>query len=120
DEFDAGAYATEGSDVNAAERLVALQWARIGWAKFLKGGSLGEPLRYLNAAWGLGQAGAVADRLARVYEKGYQPAEAKQWEAMAIAAGGADAEQWKAKLAKLDPTGAEHDIALARTEMVRT
>jgi len=118
DQFESGTYTELTPDASSAMQFVALEWARVGWARFLKGDSL-EALRYLNAAWELSQSGTVANRLARVYEKAGQAAEAKRMLAFAVVAGGAEVEHSRAQLQKLDPAGSEHDLAQAKTQLAQ-
>jgi tetratricopeptide (TPR) repeat protein len=100
EQFDSGAYDQNSSEAATAMYFLALGWARIGWAKEVKGERL-EAMRYLDSAWKLSQSGAVANRLARIYEKGADTARATQLLQWAVAAGGADVEDSKARLAKL-------------------
>ncbi len=116
DEFESGTYTELTPDAGSAMQFVALEWARFGWAQFLKGDTL-ESLRYLNAAWSLSQSGTVADRLARVYAKAQQPGDEKRMLALAVVAGGAEVEQSRAQLQKLDPAGSERALAQAKTEL---
>ena len=64
DQFDSGEYDRLGPSAFSAMNLVALAWARVGWAKFLQSGLL-EAIQYLNSAWLLSQSGTVANRLAQ-------------------------------------------------------
>ncbi|HUH64492.1 MAG TPA: hypothetical protein VLZ50_15905, partial [Terracidiphilus sp.] len=118
DQFESGTYTELTPDTSSAMQFVALEWARVGWAKFLKGETL-EGMRYLTAAWELSQSGTVANRLARVYEKAGQTAEAKKMFAIAVVAGGADIEHSRAQLQRIDPAGSEHDLAQARAELAQ-
>src|SRR5262249_48052383 len=56
DQFDSGEYDRMSKPVFSAMNLVALEWARIGWAKFLQGQLL-DSLQYLKSAWTLSQSG---------------------------------------------------------------
>jgi hypothetical protein len=69
-------------------KLVALAWARMGWAKFLHGENLAA-MQFLNSAWLLSGSGTVANRLAQVYEKAGQQEKARHMYALAAAAGDA-------------------------------
>lgn len=100
EQFDSGAYDQNSSEAATAMYFLALSWARIGWAKEVKGERL-EAMRYLDSAWKLSLSGSVANRLARIYEKGADTARATQLLQWAVAAGGADVEDSKARLAKL-------------------
>jgi len=77
--------------------LVALAWARMGWAKFQRGENLAA-LQFLNSAWLLSQSGTVANRLGQVLEKQGQPEKARHMYALAVAAGGSDVEDSRARL----------------------
>ncbi len=70
-------------------KLVALAWARMGWAKFLRGENLAA-MQFLNSAWLLSESGTVANRLGQVYEKQGQHEKARHMYALAVVAGGAD------------------------------
>jgi len=95
-------------------RLVALAWARIGWVKFQRGENLAA-MQFLTSAWLLSQSGTVANRLGQVLEKQGQPEKARHMYAVAVAAGGGDVQDSRARLAKLagDPTTTEKDLAQA-------
>jgi hypothetical protein len=99
-------------------RLVALAWARMGWAKFQRGENLGA-MQFLTSAWLLSQSGTVANRLGQVLEKQGQPEKARHVYALAAAAGGSDAADSRARLAKLvgDAATAEKEIAQAPAEL---
>jgi hypothetical protein len=103
-------------------RLVALAWARMGWAKFQRGENLAA-MQFLTSAWLLSQSGTVANRLGQVLEKQGQPEKARHIYALAVAAGGSpnEVQDSRARLAKLagDPAAAEKDIALAPAELVQ-
>jgi tetratricopeptide (TPR) repeat protein len=88
DQFDTGDYDRDSPEVFSAMYFLALEWARIGWAQFLKGERL-EGLRYLDSAWSLSQNAAVAARLARIYEKAGDTAKAKHLQLLSAAATGA-------------------------------
>ncbi|HKD66540.1 MAG TPA: tetratricopeptide repeat protein [Candidatus Binataceae bacterium] len=116
DEFDSGAYDQAPPEVFSAMYLVALEWARIGWAECLKGDRL-EGMRFLEAAWSLSQSGTVADRLARVYEKSGDSANARHMRLLAAAAGGAEAAASRAQLAKTNAVRLDVDLARAQAEL---
>ena len=118
DEFDSGAYDQAPPEVFSAMYLVALEWARIGWADCQKGDRL-EGIRFLEAAWNLSQSGTVANRLARVYEKSGDMANARHMLLLAAAAGGAEAAASRAQLAKTNPARLEADLAHAQAELVQ-
>src|SRR5262249_20642057 len=86
----------------SAMPFLALEWARIGWAQFLKGNRM-EGMRYLESSWSLSQSGTVAGRLARIYSQAGDTSNAKRMLSLAVAAGGADVENSKAQLARLGP-----------------
>jgi hypothetical protein len=130
-QFDSGEFDRLGPPVFSAMRLVALSWARIGWAKFLRDENL-PAVRFLMAAWQLSQSGTVANRLAQVLEKQGQTARAQHMYALAIAAGGAEdvqdarrrltalgGELAKAERAKADPVKAEKEAAHAREDLAQ-
>ena len=116
DQFESGTYTELTPDASSAMQFVALEWARVGWAQFLQGDTL-ESLRFLNAAWMLSQSGTVANRLAKAYEKAQQPAEVKRTLALAVVAGGADVENSRAQLQKLDSAGSERDLLQAKADL---
>jgi hypothetical protein len=100
--------------------LVALAWARMGWAKFLQGTTL-ESMQFLNAAWILSQSGTVGNRLARVYEKENQPEKARHMFALAVAAGGAEAQGSREQLIRLSasPDAADKEVTQAGAELLQ-
>jgi len=118
DQFDAGEYDRLGPSAFSAMNLVALAWARIGWAKFLQGETL-DAMQFLNASWMLSQSGSVGNRLARVLQKEGQKDKARHTFALAAAAGGpevqASREQVMALAASRD--AAEKEIAQAGAEL---
>ena len=89
EEFDAGEFDRLGPSAFSAMNLVALAWARIGWARFLQGEMM-EAMQYLNSSWILSQSGTVGNRLARLLEKEGQRDQARRMYALAVAAGGAE------------------------------
>jgi len=116
DQFDSGAYDENPDDALPAMYILALEWARVGWASYLKGERM-DGLRYLESAWALSQSGAVANRLARIYLKAGDTGQARHYLLLAIAAGGAETESSRAQLAKLGP-GAP-DLAKAKAELAQ-
>ena len=118
EQFDENVYGPDTPEAFTAMHFLALEWARMGWAKSLQGQAL-ESIRFLNSAWSLSQSGTVANRLGRVYQKAGQLDKAKKMFAMAVAAGGVDAESSWAQLQKLDPVHAEAEITRARAELAQ-
>jgi hypothetical protein len=120
DQFDSGEYDRLGASPFSAMNLVALTWARLGWAKFLQGETL-EAMQFLNSAWLLSQSGTVANRLARLLEKEGQRDQARHTYALAAAAGGADVEASRQAVARLSasPAAAEQEIAQAPADLLR-
>jgi len=116
DQFDSGNYSDEA--IGSSMQFVAVAWARIGWAKYRQGQTL-EGLRFLKSAWTLSQSCAVANRMARIYAKAGQPANAKHFYALSAAVPGADSENSKAELEKLDPVGAAKLISQAKAEVAQ-
>jgi tetratricopeptide (TPR) repeat protein len=120
-QFDSGEFDRLGPPGFSAMRLVALSWARIGWARFERGENL-PAMQFLTSAWLLSQSGTVANRLARVLEKQGQTAKAQQMYALSVAASGNTeaAQNSRSQLAKLlgDPAKAEKAILQARSELV--
>lgn len=119
DQFDSGEFDHAGPSAFRAMDLVALAWARIGWAKFLQGENM-EAMSFLQSAWLLSQSGTVENRIARVLEKEGQKEGVHRALALASAAGGADAIASREQLAKMT-SGSEADkaIALATTELTQ-
>ena len=105
-QFDSGEFDRLGPSAFSSMRLVALSWARIGWAKFQRGETL-SAMQFLNSAWMLSQSPTVANRLAQVYEKQGQPEKARHLYTLSIAAAGntnnnnKDEQDSEARLAKL-------------------
>ena len=118
-QFDSGEFDRLGPSAFSSMRLVALAWARTGWAKFQRGENL-TAMQFLSSAWLLSQSGTVANRLGQVLEKQGQAEKARHMFALAVAAGGSDLQDSRARLVKLagDPT-AENDIAGASAELVQ-
>jgi transglutaminase-like putative cysteine protease/tetratricopeptide (TPR) repeat protein len=120
-QFDSGELDRMGPSAFSSMPLVALAWARIGWAKFQSGENL-TAMQFLTSAWVLSQSGTVANRLGQVFEKQGQAEKARHMYALAVAAGGPEAVQdSRTRLAKLagDPTAAEKDVALATAELAQ-
>ncbi|MGD0213018.1 MAG: DUF3857 domain-containing protein, partial [Terriglobales bacterium] len=117
-QFDSGEFDRLGPSAFSSMRLVALSWARIGWAKFERGENL-TAMQFLTSAWLLSQSGTVANRLGQALDKQGQPEKARHMYALAVAAGGSDVLDSRARLAKLDPAAAEKEIAQAPLELVQ-
>ncbi|MGD0790334.1 MAG: DUF3857 domain-containing protein [Terriglobales bacterium] len=121
-QFDSGELDRLGPSAFSSMRLVALAWARMGWAKFHRGENLAA-MQFLTSAWLLSQSGTVGNRLGQVLEKQGQPEKARHMYALAAAAGGStnDVQDSRARLAKLasDPGAAEKDAAQATVELVQ-
>ncbi len=124
-QFDAGEFDRLPPAAFSAMKLVALAWARMGWAKYIRGENLAA-MQFLNSAWLLSDSGTVANRLGQVYEKQGQPEKARHMYAHAAAAGGADVADSRERLAKLasstnqDANAAQKEIAAAQSEFVAT
>ena len=137
-QFDSGEFDRLGPSAFSAMRLVALAWARMGWAKYLKGENLAA-MQFLNSAWLLSQSGTVANRLGQVYEKQGQPEKARHMYALAVAAGGSDVQDSRDRLARVarapspaSQSGAatnssrdasnstDKEVAAAKTELVES
>ncbi len=120
-QFDSGEFDRLGPSAFSSMRLVALSWARIGWAKFERGETL-SAMQFLNSAWMLSQSPTVANRLAQVYEKQGQTEKARHLYALSIAAAGntntsnKDKQDSEARLVKLSsdpaPSGKTTDQSL--------
>jgi transglutaminase-like putative cysteine protease/tetratricopeptide (TPR) repeat protein len=119
-QFDSGELDRLGPSAFSSMRLVALSWARIGWAKFQRGENL-PAMQFLMSAWLLSESGTVANRLGQVLEKQGQAEKARHMYALAVAAGGSDKQDSLARLAKLagDSSAAEKDAAKAQAELVQ-
>jgi tetratricopeptide (TPR) repeat protein/transglutaminase-like putative cysteine protease len=113
-QFDSGEFDRLPPAAFSSMRLVALSWARIGWAKYLKGDSL-TALRFLNSAWLLSQSGTVANRLGQVYDKAGQREKAHQMYALAVAAGGKDVADSRQRMGAEASSGAASELAAATT-----
>jgi tetratricopeptide (TPR) repeat protein/transglutaminase-like putative cysteine protease len=120
-QFDSGEFDRLGPSAFSAMRLVALAWARMGWAKYMRGENLAA-MQFLTSAWLLSDSGTVANRLAQVYEKQGQAEKARHLYALSVAAGGASIEDSRQHLAKLvpDAAAATKEIADARVELVES
>ena len=120
-QFDSGEFDRLPPSAFSAMQLVALAWARMGWAKSLKGENLAA-MQFLNSAWLLSQSGTVANRLGQVLEKQGQHDKARHMYALAVAAGGADVADSRERLDKLagDGTAAQKEIAAAQVELVQS
>jgi transglutaminase-like putative cysteine protease/tetratricopeptide (TPR) repeat protein len=119
-QFDSGEFDRLGPSAFSSMRLVALAWARMGWAKFQRGENLAA-MQHLTSAWLLSQSGTVANRLGQVFEKQGQIEKARHIYALAVAAGGGDVADSRARLAKLvgDSGVTEKEIAQASVELVQ-
>ena len=120
-QFDSGEFDRLGPSAFSAMRLVALAWARMGWAKYLRGENLAA-MQFLNSAWLLSQSGTVANRLGQVYEKQGQTEKARHMYALAVAAGGADVADSRTRLATLmpDANAAQKEAADAVSELLQS
>jgi tetratricopeptide (TPR) repeat protein len=120
EQFDSGEYEKLVPSAFSAMNLVALAWARIGWAKFLQNELL-ESMQYLNSAWMLSQSGAVGNRLGRVFEKEGQRDKARHMFALAAAAGGPEGKASRERLLKLSvmPDAADKEIAQVGVELLQ-
>lgn len=120
-QFDSGEFDRLGPSAFSAMRLVALAWARMGWAKYVRGENLAA-MQFLTAAWLLSDSGTVANRLAQVYEKQGQTDKARPMYALSVAAGGASVEDSRQRLAKLvpDSTAANKEVADANVELIES
>lgn len=100
-QFDSGEFDRLPPSAFSSMRLVALAWARMGWAKYLKGENLAA-MQFLNSAWLLSQSGTVANRLGQVYEKAGQREKAQHFYDLAKPCGaGAPCELIAARTVKL-------------------
>ena len=120
-QFDSGEFDRLGPSAFSAMKLVALAWARMGWAKYLRGENLAS-MQFLNSAWLLSGSGAVANRLGQVYEKQGQSDKARHIYALAVAAGGASAADSRERLTKLeaDAAAGQKEIAEATKDLVQS
>jgi tetratricopeptide (TPR) repeat protein len=120
DHFDSGDYDRLPPSAFSSMKLVALSWARIGWAKFLQGEMM-EAMQFLNSAWLLSQSGTVANRLARLLEREGQREKAGHMFALSTAAGGPDAQASREQARRLavDSAAAGREIAQASAELLQ-
>ncbi len=118
-QFDSGEFDRLGPSSFSSMRLVALAWARMGWAKFKRGENLAA-MQFLNSAWLLSQSGTVANRIGQVLEKQGQFDKARHMYALAVAAGGSETQDSRARLTKVagNPAAAEKEIAQAPAELI--
>ena len=119
DQFDSGQYDQLGPQAFTAMNLVALAWARIGWAKSIQGDLL-ESIQFLNSAWMLSESGTVGNRLGRVFEKENQHEKARHMYAMSVAAAGPEADDSRQRLTRLagSSQAADQDIAQSARDYV--
>jgi transglutaminase-like putative cysteine protease/tetratricopeptide (TPR) repeat protein len=119
-QFDSGEFDRLGPSAFSSMKLVALSWSRIGWAKFQRGENLAA-MQFLTSAWLLSQSGTVANRLGQVFEKQGQTEKASHMFALAVAAGGntQEVQDSRVRLAELDRSAAEKEIAQAPVELVQ-
>jgi transglutaminase-like putative cysteine protease/tetratricopeptide (TPR) repeat protein len=119
-QFDSGEMDRLGPSAFSSMRLVALSWARMGWAKSLTGENL-TAMQFLTSAWLLSGSGTVANRLAQVLEKQGQNQKAQHTYALAAAAGGSEIEDSRQRLAKLagGTAGVDKEIAEAKIELAQ-
>ena len=113
-QFDSGEFDRLGPSAFSSMRLVALAWARMGWAKYLKGENLAA-MQFLNSAWLLSQSGTVANRLGQVLEKAGQRDKAHHMYALAVAAGGKDVADSRQRLGTGGGADAVSELVAART-----
>ena len=118
-QFDSGEMERLGPSAFSSMRLVALAWARTGWAKFQQGENL-PAMQFLQSAWLLSQSGTVANRLGQVFEKQGQAEKARHMYALAVAAGGSEVSDSRARLGQLAGGAADaaKGIAAASAELV--
>jgi len=119
DQFDSGEYDRLDASSYSAMDMVALSWARLGWARFLQGDNL-VASQFLEAAWQLSRSGTVANRLARVYEKTGARDRALHMYALAAAAGGAAAQNSREQVVKFNSAIAGKTIADANSELQKS
>ncbi len=119
-QFESGEYDRLGAPAFSAMNLVALAWARIGWAKSSRSTTL-ESMQFLNAAWLLSQSGTVGNRLARVFEKENQRDKARHMFALAAVAGGAETQASREQVIRLSasPEAADQEIKQAGAELLQ-
>jgi tetratricopeptide (TPR) repeat protein len=119
-QFDSGEFDRLGPSAFSAMRLVGLAWARLGWAKYLRGENLAA-MQFLNSAWLLSGSGAVANRLGQIYEKQGQADKARHMYALAVAAGGAGIADSRERLTRLgvDAAASQGEVAEATKDLVQ-
>jgi tetratricopeptide (TPR) repeat protein/transglutaminase-like putative cysteine protease len=119
-QFDSGELDRLGPSAFSSMRLVALAWARTGWAKFQRGENLAA-LQFLTSAWLLSQSGTVANRLGQVLDKQGQPDKARHMYALASVSGGSEVQDSRARLTKLsgDPGAVEKELQQAPAELLQ-
>ena len=116
DQFESGEYDRLDASAFSAMDMVALSWARMGWARFLQGDSL-VASQFLESAWELSQSGTVANRLARVYEKTGAKDRALHMYALSAAAGGPESQNSRQQLMKLNAATTEKDLSQAVADL---
>jgi hypothetical protein len=116
DQFESGEYDHLTPSAFSAMDLVALSWARFGWARFLQGDNL-DSTRFLEAAWSLSSSATVANRLGRIYEKTGARDHARHMYALVVAVGGPEATPSRERVAKLGPVGVDKELAQAAAEL---
>ena len=116
DQFESGEFDRLDANSYSIMDMVALSWARMGWARFLQGDNL-VASQFLDAAWELSRSGTIANRLARVYEKTGSRDRAQHVYALAAAAGGAWAQNSREQTGKLNPATADKVLAQAEGEL---
>jgi tetratricopeptide (TPR) repeat protein len=116
DQFDSGEYQRPDANSFSVMDMVALSWARLGWARFLQGENL-EATQFLEAAWTLSQSGTVANRLARVYEKTGARDHARHMYALAAVAGGPESQASREQVAKLGAGNVDQELSHAAAEL---
>jgi hypothetical protein len=118
EQFESAAYDENSPEIGSAMYFLALEWARIGWARCLKGDRM-EGLRFMDSAWHLSQSGALANRLGRIYQKAGDTARARHFFLLSVAAGGSEVDAARAELKKLgapaDPSQAQIELLQMRT-----
>jgi len=121
DHFDSGDYNQLNASTFSAMRFVALAWARIGWAAFQRQDNM-TAMQFLQASWLLSRSGTVANRLGQLYEAEGQHDKARQMFALAVAAGGADAQNSNQQVSKLSSSAAvaQQELAQGAKEFVET
>jgi tetratricopeptide (TPR) repeat protein/transglutaminase-like putative cysteine protease len=117
-QFDSGEFDRLNTSAFSSMQLVALAWARIGWAKFQRGENL-SAMQFLTSAWLLSESGTVANRLAQVLERQGQTDKARRMYVLAVAAAGSDVQDSRTHFAKLEasPEIAEKELAQGPAEL---